>query len=503
MKNIDIFLENYITELRKYINTRDRLIASNSWDNYKKYVSEGLVNAKYINGLLVRTEDTVKIIETESEKNELIYFLNKIDLQPDSYYQKYQPDIYKLQLSIKEIVDNITRIYKKNVRLCHLIYNSICYVTYNYEQAYQIHEESDSKSFFLNFFLRDTLESFLKEKNILTYDDFLMFNVYDWITYHNSVTSKLTNRTVYRYRACIYLNAPFCISKSGQKFIKLTYNNKVFQLFAKYASDEEINSIDFEKSKINLLKFINTVIYYDFTIPIKADVDEFEEKYIEAEGLTKELLTWLRLVYDFEVGAFCIRIKPISTSTPRLRGTYNFAFNNDYSTYYPKRYLFYSKYEKDIFSVHDLSILKKIIGSSNKIKGIEVATRRLNSFIDGFYQNDFQRLLDLTIAFEAIYLNDQESRNELSFRLCIRASRFLESEPNEREKVYDIIHDLYKYRSKIAHGDTQEGFSSKEEQRLNGINQMAPILLRKTLIKLLISKPVLNWNDFWKKVTLG
>ena len=503
MKKVDQFLENYINEIRKYILSRDRLISIYSNNNSKHYVSEGFSNAKYIDGLLIRTEDTIKITEYESKKNELFEFIHNKIVKPDDYYQKYQHDIFELQQSLLQTINNISRIYGKNIKLCHLIYNSIGYVTYDYEEAYQVHEKSDSKAFFLEWFLRDILDSFLRKNKILDYNSFLNFNVRDWINYHNNVVDKLINRSVYRYRACIYLNAPFCTSKNGEKFIRLEIKNKIYQLFAKYASDEEINSIELDNSKRSLLKFINTVIYYDITIPIKANVNEFEEIYVAAEGLTKELLTWLRLIYDFEVGVFCIKIIANGTFTPKLRGTYNFAFNNDYSTYFPKRYLFYSSYETVLSNKREISILKKVINSSNKIKGFDVAIRRLNSFIDGFYQNDFQRLLDLTIAFESIYLNDQESKSELSLRLCIRASRFLRKEFDERLKVYAIIHDLYKYRSEIAHGDKQDGFSSKDLLRLKEINQIAPILLRESLIKLLLNKPVTNWIYFWKRITLG
>jgi hypothetical protein len=81
--------------------------------------------------------------------------------------------------------------------------------------------------------------------------------------------------------------------------------------------------------------------------------------------------------------------------------------------------------------------------------------------------------IDLGISLEALYL-EGISQAELSFRLKIRAARFLGDTPAERQRISEIVGDAYQIRSlavhtgvvtpKRYHGRTveevlQEGFS--------------------------------------------
>jgi len=60
--------------------------------------------------------------------------------------------------------------------------------------------------------------------------------------------------------------------------------------------------------------------------------------------------------------------------------------------------------------------------------------------------------IDLGIALESIFLNELgEDRGELTFRLKLRASRFLGSNLNERKKLFRIFGKLYELRSKAVH----------------------------------------------------
>jgi hypothetical protein len=60
--------------------------------------------------------------------------------------------------------------------------------------------------------------------------------------------------------------------------------------------------------------------------------------------------------------------------------------------------------------------------------------------------------IDLGIALEALYLSDQsDDRGELTFRLKIKAARFLATDAAERKKIFDLIGRLYAIRSSAVH----------------------------------------------------
>ena len=61
--------------------------------------------------------------------------------------------------------------------------------------------------------------------------------------------------------------------------------------------------------------------------------------------------------------------------------------------------------------------------------------------------------IDLGIALETLYLNDVggDAIGELSFRLRIRAARYLAHDPDERQQIFNAIGLVYAARSKAVH----------------------------------------------------
>ncbi len=60
--------------------------------------------------------------------------------------------------------------------------------------------------------------------------------------------------------------------------------------------------------------------------------------------------------------------------------------------------------------------------------------------------------IDLGIALESIFLNDlQDDRGELTFRLRIRVTRWMEDDVSKRPNLYQLVGDLYTLRSRAAH----------------------------------------------------
>jgi hypothetical protein len=81
---------------------------------------------------------------------------------------------------------------------------------------------------------------------------------------------------------------------------------------------------------------------------------------------------------------------------------------------------------------------------------LRLAMQRLNRAMRR--QLPVDAAIDLGIALEALFLSDMdEERGEPTFRLRLRAARYLGSTKPEREAVFDLVGDLYRARSSAVH----------------------------------------------------
>jgi hypothetical protein len=70
--------------------------------------------------------------------------------------------------------------------------------------------------------------------------------------------------------------------------------------------------------------------------------------------------------------------------------------------------------------------------------------------------------IDLGIVLEILFLQDINEPQELTFRLRLRTARYLETDPQERRRVFDLLNDLYKARSSAVH-------TGHVEEKIRGI----------------------------------
>ena len=107
--------------------------------------------------------------------------------------------------------------------------------------------------------------------------------------------------------------------------------------------------------------------------------------------------------------------------------------------------------EKCVIEEKDVPELKTILtflineGDSR----FNVAQRRLSLGIGRKSLED--RLIDYMIGLEALYLSD--GNQELSFRLSLRMSFLLRTDPKERKETYKFAKKMYQTRSNIVHGN--------------------------------------------------
>jgi hypothetical protein len=82
-------------------------------------------------------------------------------------------------------------------------------------------------------------------------------------------------------------------------------------------------------------------------------------------------------------------------------------------------------------------------------KSIMLAFNRLKFGYERLRSED--RLIDFMIGLEALFLGEGE-KDELSYRLSLRAAALLGDTPVNREKIFNELHKAYGVRSTIAHG---------------------------------------------------
>lgn len=88
-------------------------------------------------------------------------------------------------------------------------------------------------------------------------------------------------------------------------------------------------------------------------------------------------------------------------------------------------------------------------------------------------------IVDLAIAIEAI-LSDKGNKDELTYRLRLRAALILGTELEERQRIKQFIRDLYNERSSVVHGEAPR--NTDAELRSSG-EQMVVTLVR-TILRL-------------------
>lgn len=131
---------------------------------------------------------------------------------------------------------------------------------------------------------------------------------------------------------------------------------------------------------------------------------------------------------------------------------------------------------------------------------IDVGARRLRYAVERDRLDD--RLLDLGIAMEALFLPEEDSERELSFRAALNGAIFLTDDERDRLRLFQRLRTAYTARSIVAHGH------SLDELRKDGAPVDVPALLseieevvRKTLVRRINSRELRTID--WAQRVLG
>ena len=112
--------------------------------------------------------------------------------------------------------------------------------------------------------------------------------------------------------------------------------------------------------------------------------------------------------------------------------------------------------------------------------------------------NPVDNMIDLGIAFEALYLSDIDASAELSFRLRLRAAWYLGKDKGHREELMKDLNKIYEWRSKSVHTGkipNKTKRTSFTDEEVREFIEKSQDLCRQSIIKILEEGKFPDWNN--------
>ncbi len=133
---------------------------------------------------------------------------------------------------------------------------------------------------------------------------------------------------------------------------------------------------------------------------------------------------------------------------------------------------------------------------SSTVKKLQIPIDR---WIKSAANKDFiDKIIDLGIALEALYLFDRDGNSELSFQFRLRASWYLGRDKADREMLIDEFKAIYTLRSKAVHiGELPQTVKIRKGESVP-ISEFIPKvqdLCRQSIIKILEAGEFPDWNS--------
>uniref|UniRef100_UPI004056A29D hypothetical protein n=1 Tax=Candidatus Electronema sp. TaxID=2698783 RepID=UPI004056A29D len=329
---------------------------------------------------------------------------------------------------------------------------------------------------------------------------------------------ELLNEDFYEVR--IFFNGPIVDLSEDVPLVDLSIANRDVRVFLGYAPDDLLTPLSNDGRPTSWrcepvigVEKINTVARYKVKISAEDNENSYTKEYYYASYAARLILDSLRLCRPIDdIGIIAIEIHPLSLFAPPIPKTYGYAF--DYqpymAPYIPKRFDFSPAsavpLNKEELESVSREILLRLPSDTPKNKKIEYAIKRFRNSIERYSPDDPERLIEYAIALETIYLNDNGTeRTELTYRLRLRAARFLKENYEDRDKLFKLIGDLYSFRSTVAHGGDISISAEKDQEKLRNILKEIPSVLAESILKIM-NEHYEEHNTkallFWRKIEL-
>lgn len=228
-----------------------------------------------------------------------------------------------------------------------------------------------------------------------------------------------------------------------------------------------------------LINFTSEVPEIKFSENLVITLPSNEEKRIIEEDLSSSVLSHLPVLHewqfvirsimhlsmveeqltvderDFQSGSYqcCTALRLLKEGTVGLGPQYLMVYPPLKLTTKPGRAnaLFYDTWGKYCLATNEVSQVKNLYNivsrlDSPKYQKIRIARLRFDfSYNIGM----LYQLIDLMIAFEALYIGDDK---ELGYKMATRSSFLLGETPDQRNRIFGLLKKAYDLRGKLVHG---------------------------------------------------
>lgn len=316
----------------------------------------------------------------------------------------------------------------------------------------------------------------------------------------------------YEYEVRIFLNGPSIDSNEEIEIASLQIDSRPIMVSLGYATDELLTPL-VDYSVTPGFGKINTVVRYAIRVPVDSGEDDYLIEYVNAASIAELVLDGLRLCRpDEDVGVLALKVLPSGPLVPSIRETWANRFQAELARFQPRRFDFApasaTPLRNEEIATLESTVISLLPGEFCDWRCRHAIGRFRNS-IEKYSPSDPERLLEYAIALEALYLNDNsKERGELTYRLALRAARFLESTLDKRKETFSIVNKLYGFRSRIAHGeDISQVSKRKDKEDLKQVLERAPSIVARSILRLLQSNQGSEKGEtpleFWRRIELG
>jgi hypothetical protein len=102
---------------------------------------------------------------------------------------------------------------------------------------------------------------------------------------------------------------------------------------------------------------------------------------------------------------------------------------------------------------------EKFLKLNESEKGkLKITIKRIN--LSRRNHNIVDKAIDIGIAMELFFLSEEGNKNDLSFRLCLRAAWLLRPSVEDRKKIFELFKKIYDFRSQAVH----QGIIKKDKE---------------------------------------
>ena len=478
--------------------------------NCAKTIATGEANTLPITNRPIRGYSNVNVRVFEDDNNSLVNRIESLILRsgrPESYYS--QETHYKVK-KVQHVSERIGHAIDQDPKLSYRLHSLFGYKTFSIDQFLEVKKEDNhSSSIYLFILARFFARELAKNKfNLSKHSEFRKWDTVCKDSLEELEKLKLEEN--YNYEVCIFLNGPLIDELEDILIANLLFKDKPIEISLGYATDDALKPL--VKYEIHpAFEKINTVIKYKVVIPIEAGEEEYLIQYHHASLVAQVLLDSLRLCRPLDdIGVLAIEVLPDSFSAPSIRKTWVSQYQHESAIFEPKRFDFSSASplplaEEEVKNVK--IVVQLMLSKTGFDQHCSYAMRRFRNSIERYSVNDSERLLEYAIALESLYLNDSDgNRGELTYRLSLRAARFLEAKLEKRKEIFSLINKLYGFRSLIVHGhDVTQMRKTKHQESLKLIFEKIPVIVSESIIRLLAAweyEPEISKSDFWKRIEL-